>query len=269
MSAEPPRSVAFDRAAEFYDASRGTDDPDTLREVELVAAELTDRRRVLEIGAGTGAISLRLHEAGHRLVAIDLSMPMLRRLLQRAGGSAPFPIVQADATRMPFPDRTFDGAIARWVLHLIPNWQDALAEIARTLRPGGTFLVNTGGAFQGPWAEIRSRLGEEVGRDLLPVGLVWRDFGSLDAAARRFGLRPRAVPTFTVLDEEPLSEFLRGIERNHYSWTWPLSDEERLRALEVVRAWAEERYGPLDRPMASQIDVVWRAYDLAGPTSGP
>jgi SAM-dependent methyltransferase len=262
VTGDAARSVAFDRAAAFYDASRDTESEDTRREADLVVSELAGRRRVLEIGTGTGAIGLRLHEAGHRLVAIDLSMPMLRRLVERGGGGAGLRLVQADATRMPFSDDVFDAAVARWVFHLIPNWADALAEVARTVRPGGTFLINTGGAFQGPWAEIRDRLGHELGRELRPVGLPWQDFDSLDAAAGRLGLRPRDLPRMTVHGDEPLAEYLHGIEQNHYSWLWPLSDEDRLRALAAVRPWAEERFGPLDAPMPSEAEVVWRAYDL-------
>lgn len=263
MSEDAPRSVAFDRAAAWYDASRRTDDPDTAREAELVSAELAARRRVLEVGAGTGAMSLRLGDAGHRVFAIDLSMPMLHRLVERAGGAAPFPLVQADATNLPFRDAAFDGAVARWVLHLIPNWPDALAEIARVLEPGGTLLANSGGVFQGPEAEIRVRLGEEVGRELRPVGLLWQDHASLDASAERVGLRPRDLPPIRVVNDESLDVFLDGIERNHYSWLWPLPDDERLRALAVVRPWAEERYGPLERPRRTEADIRWRAYDRA------
>jgi len=256
------RSVAFDRAAAWYDASRETESDDTRREAELVASELVGRDDVLEVAVGTGAMSLRLHEAGFRMKAIDLSMPMLRRLVERAGGYASFPLVQADATRMPFRDDAFDAALARWVLHLIPNWEDALAAVGRVVRPGGVFLVNTGGAFQGPWSEIRSRMGAELGRTLAPIGLTWQDFESLDAAAGRLGMRSRDLPKIATRSDEPLTEFLDGIERNHYSWLWPLSDEDRLRALAAVRPWAEERYGPLDRPLPHEVDVIWRAYDL-------
>lgn len=262
MSDDAQRSVAFDRAAAFYDASRETESEDTRREAELVLSELAGRDRVLEIGTGTGAMALHLRAAGVRLTAIDLSLPMLRRLVERAGGSAGFALVQSDATRLPFADDVFDGALARWVLHLIPGWHEALAGLARVLRPGGVALINTGGATQGAWAEIRRRLGEQVGRELKPVGLVWQDFDALDAAAERAGFRPRALPPIHVSDEEPLEEFLTGIEQNHFSWTWPLTDEERLGALAIVRSWAEETFGPLDRPMPMEVDVIWRAYDL-------
>ncbi len=262
MTDEARRSVAFDRAAAWYDASRDTESDDTRREAELVASELVGRDDVLEVAVGTGAMGLRLHDAGFRMRAIDLSMPMLRRLVERAGGFVPFPLVQADATRMPFADGAFDAALARWVFHLIPSWPDALGEVARVVRPGGVFLINTGGAFQGPWAEIRSRMGQELGRTLGPVGLTWQDFASLDAAAERIGLRPRDLPKIVVRTDETLEEFVSGIEQNHFSWLWPLSDEDRLRALAVVRPWAEKRYGPLDRPMPREVDVIWRAYDL-------
>jgi SAM-dependent methyltransferase len=127
------RSVAFDRAVSFYDTSRETESDQTRREAELVASELVGRDDVLEIGTGTGAIGLRLHEAGFRLTAMDLSGPMLGRLIERAGGYAPFSLVRADATRMPFREGAFDAAVARWVFHLIPNWADALAEVARVV----------------------------------------------------------------------------------------------------------------------------------------
>ncbi|HEX2424462.1 MAG TPA: class I SAM-dependent methyltransferase [Actinomycetota bacterium] len=262
MSADPPRSVAFDRAASFYDTSRETESEETRREAELVASELVGRDDVLEIGTGTGAIGLRLCEAGLRLTAIDLSMPMLGRLVERAGGYARFPLVQADATRMPFVDGAFDAAFARWVLHLIPNWPDALVEVARVVRRGGVFLVNIGGAVAGPESDVRARLAAEIGRELRPAGLMWHDYESLDAAAGRFGMRPRQLPPMHVEREESLGDYLRGIEQNQYSWLWPVPDEARLAALAVVRPWAEDRFGPLDRPMPVAFDIVWRAFDL-------
>jgi SAM-dependent methyltransferase len=257
-----PGSVAFDRAAEFYDASRGTDEEDTRREAELVAGLLEGHGPVLEIGVGTGAMARRLHAAGVPMIGFDLSMPMLRRLVRNAGGSRPFPLVQADATRMPFADDSFEGGLARWVFHLIPRWEAALGEVARVMRPGGVLVVNIGGAVEGPWEEMRERLGAEIGRPLQPVGLPWRRHDLVDEAVERLGGTPRDVPPLRVHEEEPLAAYLDGVEGNLFSWTWPLSDEERSRAVAAVRPWAEERFGPLDRPYPHDHDVVWRAYDL-------
>jgi len=46
----------------------------------------------------------------------------------------------ADATAMPFPDGSFDSVVSCLMLHHIVEWERALAEVARVLRPGGTFV---------------------------------------------------------------------------------------------------------------------------------
>ncbi len=46
----------------------------------------------------------------------------------------------ADATVMPFPDESFDSVVSCLMLHHIVDWERAVAEVARVLRPGGTFL---------------------------------------------------------------------------------------------------------------------------------
>ena len=66
---------------------------------------------------------------------------MLAKLVEKAGGASPFPLVHGDATRMPFADDAFGGAYLRWVLHLIPDWRDALVEVVRVVAPGGVLLV--------------------------------------------------------------------------------------------------------------------------------
>ena len=57
---------------------------------------------MLEVGVGTGLLALRLHEAGIAVSGLDLSAPMLAKLVEKAGGTPPFPLVLGDATSMPF-----------------------------------------------------------------------------------------------------------------------------------------------------------------------
>src|SRR5262245_32754657 len=114
-------SVRFDRAAEFYDTTRAISDEAMALTIELLASELEGRGRALEVGVGTGLLALPLHAAGVPLAGLDLTPAMMARLVEKAGGASPFPLIQADATRMPFADGTFAGAYLRWVLHLIPR----------------------------------------------------------------------------------------------------------------------------------------------------
>lgn len=256
-------SVAFDRAADVYDCTRGISQEAMGRNVRLLVHELAGRGRVLEVGIGTGLLALPLHEAGLELAGLDLSGPMVSKLLEKAGGRAPFPVLLADATAMPFPDDAFSGAYLRWVLHLVPDWRGVVAEVARVVRPGGVFLVNLG-AYGGPREEVQERFAELAGVSIEPVGLGWGDFDALDEAMEGLGTSPRELPPVHEGSDEPLGEFLRGIETGLYSWTWDVPEDLRRRVVAELRPWAEERFGALDEPRHLEHATRWRAYDLPG-----
>jgi SAM-dependent methyltransferase len=254
-------SVVFDRAAEFYDQSRAISDDAMAQTIARLSKELDGRGRCLEVGVGTGLVALPLHQAGIALAGLDLSAPMLGRLLHKAGGRPPFPLVRGDATKMPFRDHVFGGAYLRWVLHLIPSWRAALAEMARVVKPKGVVLVSVGGndAIQG---EIRKRFSERTGVSADPVGLDWGDTDALDAAMADLGGRMRTLEPLHEEYEEALGRFLDEIEANRYSWTWPVDEQVRLDAVGELRPWVAERFGPLDVPRRETLTTVWRAYDL-------
>jgi SAM-dependent methyltransferase len=254
-------SIAFDRAAEFYDRSRAISDESMARTIELLVSELRDRGRVFEVGCGTGLLALPLHEAGIEVMGGDLSAPMLGKLVEKAGGTAPFPVVLADATRLPFIDGAFGAAYLRWVLHLIPDWRTVVAEVVRVVRPDGVFLVNLG-AYGGPREEIQERFVEITGIPARPVGLDWAGWEALDEEMRGHGAEIRELPRLLEDVVVTVDEFLEGIEQNRYSWTWTVPDEVRLRAAAEIRPWASERFGPLNEPGSFEQAHVWHAYDL-------
>jgi SAM-dependent methyltransferase len=254
-------SIPFDRAAEFYDRTRSISDEAMARTVEIVGAELRDRGRVLEMGAGTGLLTLPLHAAGVEVVGLDLSAPMLAKIRQKLGGRPAFALVRADATRLPFSTGAFGGAYLRWVLHLVREWRAVLDEVVRTVRPGGVFLANLG-AYGGARQEIQHRFAEIAAVSIEPVGLTWAGFDELDAEMARRGARLRILPAVREGRTGTLAEFVAGIDDDLYSWTWPVPEDVRRRAGAEVRAWAEQRYGPLDEPETYEHATVWRAYDL-------
>jgi SAM-dependent methyltransferase len=261
-------SVRFDRAASHYDTTRAISNEAMAATIELLAGELGGRGRALEVGVGTGLLALPLHEAGVPLAGLDLTPAMMAKLVEKAGGASPFPLVQGDATQMPFADDAFEGAYLRWVLHLIPNWGDALAEMARVVRPGGVVLVNLG-AYDEPTTEIRRRFSEITGVQTDPVGLMWGELDELDAKMDTLGATLRLLPSIPEEGEETLGEFLEAIEEGRWSWTWKASEDARLSAVRDLRPWAEERYGPLDRVDRFELETIWRAYDLPGARGTP
>ncbi len=256
-------SVRFDAAAGHYDTTRAISDESMERTISLLASELRDRGRVLEVGVGTGLLALRLHERGIPVSGLDLSQPMLARLVEKAGGTPPFPLVLGDATTMPFADGTFGAAYLRWVLHLIPDWRAALAEMARIVRPGGVLAVSLG-AFDEVSTAVRTRFSEITGLSTDPVGLMWGNNDELDAELGKLGARLRLLPPIPEEEEETLGSFLDAIDEGRWSWTWHVPEDARRDAVRELRPWAEGRFGPLDAVERYEVETVWRAYDLPG-----
>jgi ubiquinone/menaquinone biosynthesis C-methylase UbiE len=95
----------------------------------------------IEIGAGTGLNLEHYPEAVTRLVLVEPDPHMRRRLgrrLEDVGRTAE--IVEASVEDLPFPDASFDTAVVTYVLCSVPDQAEALAEIARVLKPNGRLL---------------------------------------------------------------------------------------------------------------------------------
>jgi ubiquinone/menaquinone biosynthesis C-methylase UbiE len=93
--------------------------------------------RVLDIGAGTGALALQAAALGARVTAIDISSAMVARLTQRL---APYPECKAlvmDGQALTFEESTFDAAFSILSTTLFADWGVALDEAVRVVRPGG------------------------------------------------------------------------------------------------------------------------------------
>jgi len=110
------------------------------------------RGRVLELGCGTGRVSLPLARAGVSLVGVDRSAPMLARLRSRAQRASfgvarrHLEIVRGDIRALPFASRAFAMALAPYgILQSLLDDADlraTLDSVARVLGPGGTLGID-------------------------------------------------------------------------------------------------------------------------------
>ena len=102
--------------------------------------------RVLDLGCGTGRTSRFLQAAGHQVVAIDYSEPMIRKARENCAG-LPIEFLIMDARRLEFPDASFDYALFSFngpdYLHPEAARLEALREIHRVLKPGGVFAFSS------------------------------------------------------------------------------------------------------------------------------
>ncbi|HEX7926825.1 MAG TPA: class I SAM-dependent methyltransferase [bacterium] len=117
---------------------------------EFYAADMAARakacqpKRLLEIAAGTGAVTRQLAAvlpADTVIVATDLNPPMLA-IAQAAGTKRPVEWKQADAMQLPFEDASFDAVVCQFGVMFLPDKGKAFAGMRRVLRPGGTLLFS-------------------------------------------------------------------------------------------------------------------------------
>jgi SAM-dependent methyltransferase len=194
-----PIAQLFDRIAEGYDEE--VPFYSSIGRLFVQWAEPAADARVLDIGAGRGAITRALVEArgsAGSIVAGDISPKMLELLaaLQLPGVETRL----LDARKLDLPDASFDMVFAGFVLSSIPDPGAALAELARVLRPGGQlFLSGPGPCSADDWWERYGEIVDEYTAKLGPAPEPAADIGAEalkhthdDTAAEleRIGLRP-------------------------------------------------------------------------------
>ncbi len=112
---------------------------------DLVARVAGLSGKLLEVAAGSGVVTRAMAAglpASMSITATDLNQPMLDHAA-RAGTARPVDWRQADVMALPFDDDTFDVVVCQFGVMFFPDRRAAYAEVARVLRPGGTFIFNT------------------------------------------------------------------------------------------------------------------------------
>ncbi len=125
--------------------------------------------RILDIGCGTGSLSLVLANLGHQVTGIDLSPKMIAQARKKAHQAGlPINFAVMGAARPEFPKHSFSGIVCRHVLWMLPDLADVLQTWSHLLQPGAKVLLvegfwHTGGglhaaellaAFPSQWQNV-------------------------------------------------------------------------------------------------------------------
>ena len=122
---------------------------------------------ILDVGCGTGVISLLLAELEHSVTGIDLSEGMLEKAKEKARiFNLPVEFKNGDAENLPFEDEAFDVVTNRHLLWALPNPEKAISEWKRVLKPGGKVII-----VDGSWGDY-SRLRRQVWRYFVSMPLI-------------------------------------------------------------------------------------------------
>jgi ubiquinone/menaquinone biosynthesis C-methylase UbiE len=112
-------------------------DPEYVEQIiPLAVEELAGHQYVLDLGCGDGQIARALAENGAEVLGVDPTQLHIDIATQRGGGPQ---YVLGGATNIPAPDNSFDAVVACLVFEHIDQLEEAMAEVARVLKPGGQF----------------------------------------------------------------------------------------------------------------------------------
>lgn len=243
-------AISFDRIAGVYDAQRAHP-PEVAAQVgAALVAMVGPGEPILELGVGTGRIAIPLAAAGGAVYGLDLSHEMLAVAAERAAAAGvALALAQGDAQALPFAAGSFRAALAVHVLHLLPDWRAALAEVVRVVGPGGVFVQGS------DWRDPDSCVGMLRGRlrtammELLPGS---RPPGAgaavAQALARHGGVTEEPVVAASWTRQLSPAEIIAGMAARVDSETWALPDELLTAAVERVQAWAAEQWSDLNQP---------------------
>jgi demethylmenaquinone methyltransferase/2-methoxy-6-polyprenyl-1,4-benzoquinol methylase len=109
------------------------------RLVEMAEPRPDDR--VLDLATGTGDVAWMLAPRVREVVGADINVDMMALAeAKRPPGVTNVSFVPCDATKMPFPDASFDAVVCAFAGRGFPAWDPVLSEVRRVLKPGGRFL---------------------------------------------------------------------------------------------------------------------------------
>jgi SAM-dependent methyltransferase len=133
----------WERVADKYDSTWSTSTRQFIGPL-LDSAKVSEKMTVLDMGCGPGYVSAAAAERGAKPIGLDFSQEMI------AIAKRTFPNIEfreGDAQSLPFPDQTFDRAVANFALLHLANPERAMAEACRVLKPDCRFGFTT-------WAKI-------------------------------------------------------------------------------------------------------------------
>jgi SAM-dependent methyltransferase len=179
---------------------------------------------IIDVGCGTGVLSLLLAELGHKVIGLDLSEPMLRVCQATAGARAltSLRLVLGQAEHPPADIGPADAVISRHVLWTLPRPDVAVKAWIELTRPGGR-VISLDGLWSGERdfrhypSEIDMCLPFRRVRSLDPVRNLWRQAGLADVMAEE-------LSWIDQVEQSQMPDDQKAIYKDH---TWYLVEGTR------------------------------------------
>jgi phosphatidylethanolamine/phosphatidyl-N-methylethanolamine N-methyltransferase len=140
--------------------------------------EINPGHRVLEVGVGTG-LNLPLYSRDCDVTGVDISEEMLRKAEERVRtlNMSNTKLMVMDASKLDFPDNSFDRVIATYVISAVPDPVKTLLEMRRVCKPSGHLVILNHfksenpiiGMFEKLLAPVCTKIGFDTELKLMPL----------------------------------------------------------------------------------------------------
>ncbi len=272
-----PNPISFDRISDRYDATRTLPSEQQERVARGIMAAVGGRlgTRFVEPGVGTGRLALPLLRQGADYVGVDISRRMLDRLREKLGATpwlvGRIMLREARAEALPLPDASCDAALTAYILHLLPDWRQAIDELRRVVRPGGYYVhvVDYGGGLREAFGLEWDRLAMERG-----LGRTHRGGVSAEEVLQHLQLPPAALTVHRLARwrvEESPGEILRSYREREGSKLWTLADADHAALMTELESWAQARFGNADTRLVAEagLNIAVISFALGGSVAEP
>ena len=252
----PDHSLSFDRAADFYDQTRGIAPDMATIGIQTVIDLAGQNGSILEVGVGTGRIAVPLLKRGANLFGCDLSIEMMGKLREKYPAAR---LAQADAAQLPYLTNRFDALTTFHVLHLVGAWRSALREFKRVLKPNGLFINSW------HWHDPNS-IGQKVWdywrKQVEARGVNWQRPGiqereELLVELRSMGAHVEEKEISRGVKQTNVAELLDSLANRISSDTWNVPDDVLIETVTEARVWAKREFGDLDRDSAEEYRIIF------------
>jgi SAM-dependent methyltransferase len=188
---DPSRDLWEHHAGWWIDGFTAGADPEYEEQIlPMAAAELAGAGTILDVGCGDGQIGRMMADAGARVVGVDPTWNQISVAHERGGAA----YLRSTADELPFATASFDAVVACLVFEHIDAVDEAIAEVARVVRPGGRFCFF-------------------LNHPLLQTpGSGWIDDHVIDPPEQYWRIGPYLVESETV-EQVELGVFIRFIHR--------------------------------------------------------
>jgi ubiquinone/menaquinone biosynthesis C-methylase UbiE len=244
---EVPERRCFDRIADIYDDTRAVPEPYYSALLDGMEEHLDKREPILDFGMGTGRFARPLQARGYDVSGIDISKGMLRVGISKGLRNA----ILADASLTPFKDDSFHSTLSVHLLHLLPDWLNALKESIRVTTKNFITVQRIWLNDDTPY-KLYGKITTEDGHLRETLGVSEKDFPEkVKPFAKEFlGSRKETVPA---------DEGIQRCDDRIYSGMWGIADDVHQKAMRQVR----QRFAGKEIVLEEEIFLlVWRIENL-------